>query len=227
MPQMRIGAAFTVMLLLAGCNGIANPQSGIPRHVGKTHMRSLIQQLRNLPTRFKESNTARANHDLHAELDALLAKLIPLFINAAPAARSQVRQAAASDRKLEDSIRNYAARASVTLHSGPNDDMYARLVARGNVPVVANDSDELFRLGLGALAIENCADYRESMTALAELCIRGEQAGVVPRRHLDELAPIFSDKLIGGFGNEERPYKMVVRDFRKSKSSSRPWWKFW
>ncbi|GAA4470335.1 hypothetical protein [Novipirellula rosea] len=173
-------------------------------------MQSLIQALRNLPS-------AHSNDDSHAELDALLSELIPLFISAAPDTRSQVRQAAASDRKLKDSIRNYAARAAVTLHSGANDDMYASLVARGNVPVVANDNDELFRLGLGALAIEDCADYRESMTALAELCIRGEKAGIVPHRHLEQLAPIFSDKDIGGFGNEERPYKMVVRDFRKSK----------
>gem|GEM_PF-6277715 len=167
-------------------------------------MQSLIQQLVKCPT---DSG--------HAELDTLLAELIPLFLDGDPETHSQVRNAVAGDRKLEDHIRTYAARAAISLHRNPDGDMFAD--AGTSRAVIARDNDELFRLGLGALAIEDCADYRESMTVLAELCIRGEQAGVIPRRHLEQLAHIFSDKLVGGFGNQERPYKVVVRDYRKTK----------
>jgi hypothetical protein len=180
-------------------------------------MQPLIQQLKSWPGKLDLSESGQLKIDAQAELDTLLSDLIPLFLNEAPEIRNQVRQIAASDRRLQDSIRNYSARAAITLHKQGNDDMYSRFVHHGDIPVLADDGDTLFRLGLGALAIEDCADYRESLTALAELCIRGEQAGILPRRHLESLAQVFSDKLIGGYGNAERPYRMVVLEFRKSK----------
>lgn len=207
---MRIKSLLTLILLLAGCEGTTpDSQSQAAPNNGGSQMQSLIQQL-------KDSH-ALVSDDADAKLDAILSELIPLFLAADPDTRSQIRHAVAGIGTLNDSIRNYAARAAISLHREPSDDVYANVVARGDVPVPASDNDELFRLGVGALAIEDCADYRESLTVLAELCIRGEQAGVRPRRHLEQLASVFSNKLIGGFGNEERPFNMVVRDFRKPK----------
>lgn len=173
-------------------------------------MPKLIEQLRHWASKLKEPG-----ENTYAELDEFLYKLIPFYLKLNDDSRQKIRQSVGDSTEFADGLRNFAERAAISLHRSTSGDRYADVVPRNDVPIVARDTNQIFGLGIGALAIEDCVDYRESLTALAELCIRGEQAGVKPHRFLRQYACAFSEKSVGGYGNEFRPYSSIVRGFRK------------
>jgi hypothetical protein len=235
MQRILTSFCFVLAACSAGCGPREIAQQTVPiqaTHAGdSSDIQNLITELEQWPDRraqwkaqlgeHRETDRAAddllAKHDPYSELDELLHALIPLFLTVDNDTRDRIRKIVGDQPALADQVRGYAARAAFSIHHDGASDMYRNVSFRGDVPVNASDDNELFRHGVGALAMEDCCDYRESLTTLAELCIRAEKAGVQPRQHLEQLADVFSNKPVGGFGKEFRPYREVVRDFRKSK----------
>ena len=71
----------------------------------------------------------------------------------------------------------------------------------------------LLRLGLAAMSIEDFSvDYRDSLLALAELCVRAERAGIDPRPVFDEIAEMSSAQV--STGGAKNPTCKILKDFQ-------------
>lgn len=113
-----------------------------------------------------------AQYDPYQDMYALLDKLCPIYLDASPQQRAEIRSAVSNQEGIWSGLINYAYRAAERLKSPADKDWLP--------------------LGLAAISIEDCSmDYRDTLMALAELCVAAEKADINPEpdfRHVAELS---------------------------------------
>ena len=134
-----------------------------------------------------------AKNNIYEEINAFYDQLMPQYLSAADAEREQVRSLFRKKRGLQNTLLGFAYRAADRINS-PSD-----------IP--------LLRLGLAAMSIEDFSvDYRDSLLALAELCVRAERAGIDPRPIFDEIAEMSSIQV--STGGSKKPTSQVLKEFQ-------------
>ncbi len=134
-----------------------------------------------------------ARNDIYKEINAFYDQLMPQYLGAVDAEREQVRSLFRKKRGMQTALLGFAYRAADGINS-PSD-----------IP--------LLRTGLAAMSLEDFSvDYRDTLLALAELCVRAERAGIDPRPLFDEIAEMSSDQV--STGGSTKPTKQVLREFQ-------------
>ena len=139
----------------------------------------------------REEQLAKSN--IYEEINAFYDQLMPQYLSAADAEREQVRSLFRKKRGLQNTLLGFAYRSADRINS-PTD-----------IP--------LLRLGLAAMSIEDFSvDYRDSLLALAELCVRAERAGIDPRPIFDDIAGMSSSQV--STGGSTKPTSQVLKEFQ-------------
>jgi hypothetical protein len=119
------------------------------------------------------------------EFRDIMRKLCSTYLEMTPNQRAEIRQMVAGRNvaecvELSTWILKYADRVARRIN-GPNDVQF-------------------LREGLAAVSIENCGcDYRDTLTALADLFVGAEEVGIDPRPHFLAVAGLSStDRTRGG-----------------------------
>ena len=134
-----------------------------------------------------------AKNNIYEEINAFYDQLMPQYLGAVDAEREQIRSLFQKKRGLQNVLLGFAYRAADGINS-PSD-----------IP--------LLRLGLAAMSIEDFSvDYRDSLLALAELCVRAERAGIDPRPVFDEIAEMSSAQV--STGGAKNPTCKILKDFQ-------------
>ena len=134
-----------------------------------------------------------AKNDIYKEINAFYDQLMPQYLVAVDAEREEIRSLFRKKRGLQTALLGFAYRAADGINS-PSD-----------IP--------LLRLGLAAMSIEDFSvDYRDSLLALAELCVRAERAGIDPRPVFDEIAEMSSAQV--STGGAKNPTCKILKDFQ-------------
>ena len=134
-----------------------------------------------------------AKNNIYEEINAFYDQLMPQYLGAVDAEREQIRSLFQKKRGLQNVLLGFAYRAADGINS-PSD-----------IPPL--------RLGLAAMSIEDFSvDYRDSLLALAELCVRAERAGIDPRPVFDEIAEMSSAQV--STGGAKNPTCKILKDFQ-------------
>jgi hypothetical protein len=137
--------------------------------------------------------TQLAKGDIHSEIYVFYDQLMPQYLAATGVEREQTRSLFRKKRGMQNALLGFAYRAADGINS-------------------ASDS-QLLRLGLAAMSIEDFSvDYRDSLLALAELCVRAERAGIDPRPIFDQVAEMSSDLVSSGGATESTSH--ILREFQ-------------
>lgn len=121
----------------------------------------------------------KSQSDPDPGLFRLCEQLCSLFLSCDDAGRGRIRARVAQLGRLSDVCLGYARYLTAQINDSKN------------VPTV--------QLALAAVLIENCgSDYRDTLTALADLFVRAEEVGMEPRRLFESASELATDSSTTG-----------------------------
>ncbi|HEV8486666.1 MAG TPA: hypothetical protein VGV87_24180 [Blastocatellia bacterium] len=120
-------------------------------------------------------NTQHAIYDPVREESAFYEEVCLVLLNGTAKERDQLRALVSSKPGVQACLRSYAS------------DSVRRLQLSNNI--------QLLRIALAALSIDNCSsDYRDVLTALAEIYVAAEKVGIDPEPHFKYVASLSSNQ---------------------------------
>ncbi len=132
-----------------------------------------------------------AAYDPDPPLYIVLDDLCPAYLDATDDWRMHVRTIVAAQSGLPDRVRAYAQKIASRINSA--------------------EDEESLRVALAAMSIEDAAtDYRDTLSALADIYVRAERAGIDARRSFVDASRLSSTEVPAGGST---PLADVLREF--------------